>query len=181
MSGSRPEDPPGAGAPGRAARAPAPAPDRARAPARARPSRRRPGARDMPQHPLRGEAAHWLDRPRAPHETPRPLDGPGRPRAPGTRRAPAARSSGRLAPRPQGAARGARQVSGRPKSAHLKLYVLKRVSYGFRPMNWTTTFTRFPPGSTPLGPVAVHVEDWSRPRTGGAPMFDQPLLERLTC
>jgi dihydroceramide fatty acyl 2-hydroxylase len=48
-------------------------------------------------------------------------------------------------------------------------------------MNWATTFTRFPPGRTPLGPVAVRVEDWSRPRTGRAPMFDQPLLERLTC
>ena len=48
-------------------------------------------------------------------------------------------------------------------------------------MNWATTFARFPPGRTPLGPVAVHVEDWSRPQAGRAPMFDQPLLERLSC
>ena len=48
-------------------------------------------------------------------------------------------------------------------------------------MNWATTFTRFPPGRTPLGPVAVRVEDWSRPQPGRAPMFDQPLLERLSC
>src|SRR5262247_2804645 len=48
-------------------------------------------------------------------------------------------------------------------------------------MNWMTTFTRFPPGRTPFGPVEVRVEDWSRPRAGQAPMFDNPILERLTC
>ena len=48
-------------------------------------------------------------------------------------------------------------------------------------MNWATTFTRFPPGRTALGPVAVQVEDWSRPQAGRAPMFDHPLLERLSC
>lgn len=47
-------------------------------------------------------------------------------------------------------------------------------------MNWATTFTRFSPGCTPLGPVVVHVKDWSRPQAGQAPMFDQPLLERLS-
>ena len=46
-------------------------------------------------------------------------------------------------------------------------------------MNWMTTFTRFPPGRTPLGPVEVRVEDWSHPKAGQAPMFDHPVLERL--
>jgi len=48
-------------------------------------------------------------------------------------------------------------------------------------MNWITTFTRFSPGPTPFGPVDVRVEDWSRPRAGQAPMFDHPILERVTC
>jgi dihydroceramide fatty acyl 2-hydroxylase len=47
-------------------------------------------------------------------------------------------------------------------------------------MNWLTTFTRFPPGRTPLGPVDVRVEDWSHPKAGEAPMFDHPVLERLS-
>jgi sterol desaturase/sphingolipid hydroxylase (fatty acid hydroxylase superfamily) len=48
-------------------------------------------------------------------------------------------------------------------------------------MDWVTTFTRFSPGRTALGPVEVRVEDWSRPQAGEAPMFDNRLLERLTC
>lgn len=48
-------------------------------------------------------------------------------------------------------------------------------------MDWVTTFTRFPPGPTPLGPVEVRVEDWSQPQAGEAPMFDNRLLERLSC
>ena len=48
-------------------------------------------------------------------------------------------------------------------------------------MSWLSTFTRFRPGRTPLvGPVALLVADWSRPQRGSAPMFDSPLLERLS-
>jgi sterol desaturase/sphingolipid hydroxylase (fatty acid hydroxylase superfamily) len=46
--------------------------------------------------------------------------------------------------------------------------------------SWMTTFARFPPGPTPLGPVEVQVADWSQPRPGEAPMFHHALLERLT-
>lgn len=48
-------------------------------------------------------------------------------------------------------------------------------------MSWLSTFTRFHPGRVPLiGPVALLVADWSRPQRGHAPMFDLPLLERLS-
>jgi hypothetical protein len=48
-------------------------------------------------------------------------------------------------------------------------------------MDWMTTFSRFQPGRMPLvGPIAVHVADWSKPRPGRAPMFDETWLERLT-
>lgn len=47
--------------------------------------------------------------------------------------------------------------------------------------NWTSTFSRFHPGPTPLiGPIEVRVADWSKPQSGRAPMFDNRLLERLT-
>jgi hypothetical protein len=48
-------------------------------------------------------------------------------------------------------------------------------------MDWATTFSRFQPGRLPLvGPIAVRVADWSKPRPGRAPMFDQVWLERLS-
>jgi sterol desaturase/sphingolipid hydroxylase (fatty acid hydroxylase superfamily) len=48
-------------------------------------------------------------------------------------------------------------------------------------VSWLSTFTRFQPGRIPLvGPIALLVADWSRPRRGEAPMFDSPLLERLS-
>src|SRR4051812_41350990 len=48
-------------------------------------------------------------------------------------------------------------------------------------VSWLSTFTRFRPGRTPLvGPVALLVADWSRPQRGSAPMFDSPVLERLS-
>ena len=48
-------------------------------------------------------------------------------------------------------------------------------------MSWATTFARFRPGNVPLvGPVIVRVSDWSTPLPGRAPMFDHPLLERLS-
>src|SRR6476620_11529126 len=46
---------------------------------------------------------------------------------------------------------------------------------------WAATFSRFQPGNIPLaGPLIVRVADWSQPRAGRAPMFDHPLLERLS-
>ena len=48
-------------------------------------------------------------------------------------------------------------------------------------VSWLSTFNRFRPGRVPLvGPVALFVADWSRPQRGEAPMFDSPLLERLS-
>lgn len=48
-------------------------------------------------------------------------------------------------------------------------------------VSWLSTFKRFQPGRIPLiGPVALLVADWSRPQRGRAPMFDSPLLERLS-
>lgn len=42
-------------------------------------------------------------------------------------------------------------------------------------LNWTSTFTRFPPGGTPLvGPIVVRVTDWSRPQAGAAPISETP-------
>jgi len=47
---------------------------------------------------------------------------------------------------------------------------------------WSTTFQRFPAGKTPiLGAITVAVSDWTRPRAGESRMFDQDLLERLSC
>ena len=46
---------------------------------------------------------------------------------------------------------------------------------------WAATFSKFPPGPTPLiGPIEVRVADWSQPQPGRAPMFDIALLERLS-
>lgn len=48
-------------------------------------------------------------------------------------------------------------------------------------VSWASTFTRFHPGRVPLvGRVGLLVADWSRPQKGVAPMFDVPLLERLS-
>jgi len=49
-------------------------------------------------------------------------------------------------------------------------------------VSWLSTFTRFQPGRTPLlGRIGLFVADWSRPARGQeAPMFDSPLLERLS-
>jgi sterol desaturase/sphingolipid hydroxylase (fatty acid hydroxylase superfamily) len=48
-------------------------------------------------------------------------------------------------------------------------------------VSWLSTFKRFRPGPVPLvGPVALLVADWSRPQRGHGPMFDSPLLERLS-
>ncbi len=49
------------------------------------------------------------------------------------------------------------------------------------PSDWRTTFARFQPGRIPLiGPIAVRVADWSKPRPGGAPMLDPEALDRLS-
>ena len=46
---------------------------------------------------------------------------------------------------------------------------------------WSRTFERFTPGRVPLvGPIAVIVSDWTRPRTGQSRMFELPAIERLT-
>ncbi|HEX4347145.1 MAG TPA: sterol desaturase family protein [Vicinamibacterales bacterium] len=49
-------------------------------------------------------------------------------------------------------------------------------------MSWSTTFSRFNPGSLPLvGPVVVRVADWSKPQPGIAPVFERPpFLERFS-
>ena len=48
-------------------------------------------------------------------------------------------------------------------------------------VTWLATFKRFPAERIPLiGRVALLVADWSRPQRGEAPMFDWPLLERLS-
>src|SRR6476620_4330869 len=48
-------------------------------------------------------------------------------------------------------------------------------------MSWLNTFARFRPGETPLiGPIKVRVADWSKPQPGRAPMFKNPVLERLS-
>jgi len=48
-------------------------------------------------------------------------------------------------------------------------------------MSWMTTFARFPPGEIPLvGRLKVRVADWSKPQPGRAPMFKNPILERLS-
>lgn len=48
-------------------------------------------------------------------------------------------------------------------------------------VSWLSTFNRFRPGRIPLvGPVGLLVADWARPQRGEAPMFDSPLLERLS-
>jgi dihydroceramide fatty acyl 2-hydroxylase len=46
--------------------------------------------------------------------------------------------------------------------------------------SWATTFARFQPGPTPLGPLEVQVADWSKPRAGHAAMFRQNVLERMS-
>lgn len=48
-------------------------------------------------------------------------------------------------------------------------------------MSWLSTFSRFKPGRTPIaGSIGLLVSDWSHPQRGEAPMFDSPLLERLS-
>ena len=48
-------------------------------------------------------------------------------------------------------------------------------------VSWASTFKRFRPGRVPLvGRVGLLVADWSQPQKGFAPMFDAPLLERLS-
>ena len=48
-------------------------------------------------------------------------------------------------------------------------------------MSWASTFARFHAGRIPLvGPLVVRVTDWSKPRPGRGPMFDQRVLERLS-
>src|SRR6478609_5662654 len=47
---------------------------------------------------------------------------------------------------------------------------------------WSRTFERFPAGKTPiLGAITVAVYDWTRPQSGTSRLFDQDVLERLTC
>ena len=47
--------------------------------------------------------------------------------------------------------------------------------------DWLTTFARFEPGRIPvIGPIAVRVADWSKPRPGGAPLLDPAVLDRLS-
>ncbi len=47
--------------------------------------------------------------------------------------------------------------------------------------DWFTTFTRFPPENIPvIGPIAIRVADWAKPRPGHAPLLDPALLDRLS-
>lgn len=47
--------------------------------------------------------------------------------------------------------------------------------------DWFNTFARFEPGRIPvIGPIAVRVADWSKPRPGGAPLLDPAVLDRLS-
>jgi hypothetical protein len=44
-----------------------------------------------------------------------------------------------------------------------------------------TTFARFQPGRIPVvGPIAILVVDWSKPRSGTGPLLDPALLDRLS-
>jgi len=49
-----------------------------------------------------------------------------------------------------------------------------------RVRSWGSTFTAFAPGRMAVGPVGVHVADWSRPQNGAARIFDNAALERMT-
>jgi hypothetical protein len=50
-----------------------------------------------------------------------------------------------------------------------------------RPAGWSRTFARFQPGPMRLiGPLTVHVVDWSKPRPGRADMVEPRVLDRLS-
>lgn len=88
--------------------------------------------------------------------------------------APLGVGSGRAVLRVRGARRGkVQQKQGRQGRPHARI-ILTDVS-------WSSTFKRFHPGRVPIvGRVGLLVADWSRPQKGIAPMFDAPLIERLS-